>query len=191
MRSEERSSLCFEKGGKGATDKLFKFVKSCAERRGIRDFVVASTTGTTGEKASRIFKGYNLVVVTHHSGFAKPGRNELSDNHRRRMLANGAKILTGTHALSGVERAIRRKFSTLGPVELVASTYRTFGQGTKVCVEVALMAADAGLIPVNRDVISMAGTGRGADTALLLRAATSSDFFDLKIREVIAKPLDF
>jgi hypothetical protein len=76
-------------------------------------------------------------------------------------------------------------------MELVASTYRTFGQGTKVCVEIALMAADAGFLPVDRDVISMAGTGKGADTALLLRPANSSNFFDLKIREVIAKPSDF
>lgn len=191
MKSEERKSLYFEKAGEEATEMLFKFVKDCAKKRGIKDLVVASTTGATGAKASKIFKGLNLVVVTHHFGFAKSGETELTEKNRKRILANGAKIVTGTHALSGVEGAIRRKFNTLEPMELVASTYRTFGQGTKVCVEIALMAADAGLVPVDRDIISMAGTGKGADTALLLRPANSSSFFDLKIREVIAKPSDF
>jgi hypothetical protein len=191
MKSEEHKSLYFKKAGEEATEMLFKFVKDCAKKRGIKDLVVASTTGATGAKASKIFRGLNLVVVTHHSGFAKPSGTELTEKNRKRILANGAKIVTGTHALSGVERAIRRKFNTLEPMELVASTYRTFGQGTKVCVEIALMAADAGLVPVDRDIISMAGTGKGADTALLLRPANSSSFFDLKIREVIAKPSDF
>ena len=191
MKSEEYKSLYFEKAGRKATESLFKFVKDYAKKRGIKDLVVASTTGATGARASKIFKGFNLVVVTHHSGFSKPSKTELTKEHRKEILANGGKIVTGTHALSGVEGAIRRKFNTLEPLELVANTYRTFGQGTKVCVEIALMAADAGFVSVDRDIISMAGTGKGADTALLLRAANSSNFFDLKIREVVAKPSDF
>lgn len=53
------------------------------------------------------------------------------------------------------------------------------------------MAADAGLIPVDNDVVAIAGTGRGADTALLLRPANTARFFDLKIKEIIAKPSEF
>jgi hypothetical protein len=62
------------------------------------------------------------------------------------------------------------------------------GEGTKVCVEITLMAADAGLIPVDGDVVAIAGTGRGADTALRIQPVNTSRFFDLKIREIIAKP---
>ncbi len=65
------------------------------------------------------------------------------------------------------------------------------GEGTKVCVEITLMAADAGLIPVGKDVVAVAGTGNGADTALRIKPANASRFFDLKIREVIAKPFEF
>jgi len=65
------------------------------------------------------------------------------------------------------------------------------GEGTKVCVEIVLMAADAGLIPVDKDVIAIAGTGRGADTALRIKPANAARFFDLKIREVLAKPTNF
>jgi hypothetical protein len=53
------------------------------------------------------------------------------------------------------------------------------------------MAADAGLIPVDRDIVAIAGTGKGADTALRIRPANSAKFFDLKIIEVIAKPTNF
>ncbi len=189
--SFRKKTTYFEKAGKHNTDALLKIIKKYVETEDIEDIVVASTTGETGQKASRIFKGYNLVVVTHHFGFREPGRTELEEEYRRELLANGAKIFTGTHALSSVERAIRKDFGTLQPLELIANTLRIMGEGTKVCVEVALMAADAGLIPINRDVIVIAGTGRGADTALCIRPANTKNFFDLRICEIVAKPRHF
>ena len=53
------------------------------------------------------------------------------------------------------------------------------------------MVADAGLIPIDRDIIAIAGSSSGADTALLIKPANASRFFDLKIKEIIAKPKDF
>lgn len=103
----------------------------------------------------------------------------------------GVKLLAETHALSSVERAIRKNFGALLPLELIANTLRLMGEETKVCVEITLMAADAGLIPVYRDIDAIAGATTGADTALRIQAANTSRFFDLKIREVIAKPSNF
>jgi hypothetical protein len=60
----------------------------------------------------------------------------------------------------------------------------------KVCVEIAVMAADAGLIPTDCDVLCVGGTGRGADTAVVLRPAHMNHFFDLRIREILCKPSD-
>jgi len=51
------------------------------------------------------------------------------------------------------------------------------------------MAADAGLIPINKNVVCVAGTGHGADTAIVVKPAHSSNFFDLKIAEIIAMPM--
>jgi uncharacterized protein len=65
-----------------------------------------------------------------------------------------------------------------------------FGQGIKVCVEIAAMAADAGLIPAG-DVIAVGGTGRGADTAAVIAADSSNRFFNIKVREILAKPVEF
>lgn len=52
-------------------------------------------------------------------------------------------------------------FHGVYPVEIIAAALRMFGQGTKVCVEVATMAADAGMIPSGEPVIVVGGTGPG------------------------------
>ncbi|MGB9740458.1 MAG: pyruvate kinase alpha/beta domain-containing protein [Candidatus Bathyarchaeia archaeon] len=191
MSTIKRKVAYFKEAGAKNTEALLNVVKSYVEKEGIRDVVVASTTGATGAKVAKIFKGYNVAVVTHHFGFREPGQTELQEEYKREILSSGAKIFTGTHALSSVERAIRKDFGTLQPLELIANVLRLMGEGTKVCVEITLMAADAGFISVDKDIIAIAGTGRGADTALRIKPANTARFFDLKIREVIAKPQDF
>ena len=83
---------------------------------------------------------------------------------------------------------MRKKWGTYGIDEIVAQTLRLFGEGMKVCVEIALMAADAGLVRVGEPCIAIAGTGRGADTAVVLIPAHVQQFFDLRVMEVLAKP---
>ena len=187
----EKKTVYFREAGAKNTDLLLKIVRNYVEKEEINDIVVASTTGETGVKAAKIFKPRNVVVVTHHFGFREPGKIELLEENKREIIANGAKVFTGTHALSSVERAIRKDFGTLQVLEVIANVLRLMGEGTKVCVEITLMAADAGLIPVDRDVVAIAGTGRGADTALRIKPVSTARFFDLKIREVIAKPSNF
>ena len=184
----EGKTMYFERPGKENTETVLKLVKKYAEIRGTENIVVASTTGETGVKAARILRDCNVVVVTHHVGFRQPSMHELLEENRKEILENGARIFTTTHALSGVERAIRKKFETIMPLELVAHTLRLFGEGTKVCIEIAIMAVDAGLIPEGMEIIAIGGTGRGADTALVIKSASASRFFDLEVREVIAKP---
>jgi len=87
-----------------------------------------------------------------------------------------------------VGRAVRKKLGTYELEEIIAYTLRIFGEGTKVAVEIALMAADAGLISTREPCISVGGTDRGADTAILLRPAHAQNFFDIRIMEILAKP---
>jgi len=75
-------------------------------------------------------------------------------------------------------------------VEIIAQTLRLFGQGTKVCAEITLMATDAGLISMN-DVIAIGGTNVGADTACFISPAHTYTFFDLKMKELLCKPINF
>ena len=52
------------------------------------------------------------------------------------------------------------------------------------------MACDAGLIPPG-DVVAVGGTERGADTAAVIGANSSNNLFDIRVREILAKPRNF
>ena len=139
-------------------------------------------------KALKIFADYRVVIVTHTAGFQAPDTQELSSQYKAEILEKGGTILTATHAFGGVGRAVRRRFNTYQVDELIAQTLRVFGQGTKVACEIVLMAADAGLIRTDEEIVSIGGTANGADTALVVKPAHTHDFFQLKVREVLCKP---
>jgi hypothetical protein len=52
-----------------------------------------------------------------------------------------------------------------------------------------MMAADAGLIPLDKKVVSVAGSHAGSDTAMVITPSTSNRIRDLKLHEIIVKPL--
>jgi len=150
---------------------------------------VATCSGRTAFEARKHFDpSLKIIAVTHVTGYGEPNVQELSEEDRRTLQAQGVEVLTCAHAFGGVGRGVRNGIGTYQVDEIMAYTLRLFGQGTKVAVEIALMAADAGLVRTGEDVISVGGTGKGADTALVLRPATSSHLFDLRVREVICKP---
>jgi len=158
----------------------------------IRHLVVASTSGKTAlELAKMLPANFEAVCVTHHAGFGEFGKNELPESVENKLAEHGIPVLRTTHLFAGVERAIRLKVGGLGPAETIAFTYRTLGEGTKVAVEIAVMALDAGLVPYGQDIIAIAGTGSGADTAVVIRPAHSRQFFETRVKEIICKPTDW
>jgi hypothetical protein len=179
--------LFAEPGPQNTAATLARAAKRAAELGPVR-VLVASSSGETGVAALRHFPGPDLVVVTHSTGFAKPNDQELKPPNRRLLEQAGASILTAQHAFGGVGRAVRKKLGTYEIDEVIAFALRTFGQGAKVAIEIALMAADAGLVRVGEPCLSIGGTDRGADTALLLRPANAQTFFDLRVMEILAKP---
>lgn len=186
----EVKTIYFERPGPQNTDKTLKAAKKRAQELGIKHVVVATTSGETGVKAAEIFQGTGIevIVVAHQYGFLQPGKIELKKQLEEKIKSLGAKLLIGTDIFTMVPRAFRGKLGG-NPLDVVSATLRMFCQGVKVCVEIAVMAADAGLIPVDQDIIAIAGTGSGADTTIVLKPADISRMFtDLKIREIIAKP---
>jgi hypothetical protein len=181
-------SVYYDQPGPQNTARTLEVARRRAEELGIRTVLVASTRGATGVQAAQQLRGYDVVVVTHASGFHGPNTQELSPENRAAIEAAGARVLTCQHALGGIGRAVRKKWGTYTIDEIVAQTLRIFGQGMKVCVEIALMAADAGLVMVGEPCVAIAGTGRGADTAVVLVPANVEQFFDVRVMEVLAKP---
>jgi hypothetical protein len=181
-------TVYFEKPGPENTEETLKLAKARAEELDIKNIVVASTTGETGAKASKLFKGYNLIVVTHVTGFTKPDAQQLVPENRNIIENNGAKILTTAHAFGTLGRAVTKKFGTLEVDGIVSAVLRLFCQGMKVACEIACMAADAGLIRTDEEAILIGGTGSGVDTAVVLKPTNTHSFFDLAIKEIVCKP---
>ncbi|MBN1682413.1 hypothetical protein JW865_02545 [Candidatus Bathyarchaeota archaeon] len=199
----KRDILYFKEEKQENIDLLLKLVKQKAIEKGIKHIVIASTRGETGARAAEYFRGTGIqaIVVTHQVG---PSGPELTQKNEVKIRALGAKIVTCTHAFGGVSGSLRRspKMEAGKPRpepfwpayvpstgELIANVLRLFSQGMKVCFEIVVMAADAGVIPVGINVIAVGGQGRGADTAIVLKSANSSNFFDLDVEEILAKPI--
>jgi hypothetical protein len=189
----EKKTWYFDKPGPVNTVDAAKFAIGRAKELKIQTIVVASTSGKTAEIFYEAVKGseITLVVVTHVVGFTKPGEWEFSQDIARQLQKEGVKIVTGTHALSGLERALSRSPKVGGGsrTEAIAEALRrTIAVGLKVAVECVLIAADQGMIRVDREVIAVGGTASGADTVCVIQPAHTGNFFDLQVREIVAMP---
>ena len=137
--------MYFDEKGAGNTEQCVALALKTAAERNIRHIVVASGSGDT----AGLFigaKGAHVVCVTNAYGFKEPGKTKMTDAARQELCALVIRCLPQP-VLSGAERGISGKHGGVSPVELMADTLRMLGQGVKVCVEIAVMALDAGLIP--------------------------------------------
>jgi hypothetical protein len=188
MAEVESRTFYFEQPGRVNTERTLEIARARARELGLDTIVVASNSGETGVRAVQVFDGCKVIVVTHSTGFREPNLQELSDENRQAIEAAGGHVLTCQHALGGVNRAVRKKLNTYQLDEIIAYTLRILGQGVKVVAEMALMAADAGLVRTDTPVMAIAGSGRGADTAAVVVPTNAQTFFDLKIPEIVCRP---
>ncbi|MEN6395118.1 MAG: pyruvate kinase alpha/beta domain-containing protein [Methanoregula sp.] len=188
-----KNSYYFDKPGPANTKDAARFAIERAKDLNIGTIVVASTSGQTAQVFSDAMKGsgISLVVVTHVMGFSKPGEWEFSESIAQELRTQGVKIVTGTHALSGLERALSKspKVGGASRTEAIAeSLRRVIAVGLKVAVECVLIAADQGAVGIDKEVIAVGGTASGADTVCVIRPAYTASFFDLQVREIVAMP---
>ncbi len=175
--------------GKKNTRPTLKLVLKRARIEKIKYVVIASTTGATVKEFLRLKpKAIKIVCVTHHTGFFKPGYNEMSKSTENYLMKQGVVIFRATHFFGGMGRAVRLKFGGLYPDEIAANVLRIFGQGVKVAIEIAIMALDAGLIPYGKKIIAVGGTDQGADAAIVIIPAHGKNFFATKVLKIICKP---
>lgn len=185
----ETPVVYFTKPGSRNTGLVLDSARRRARQLNIKTVLVASVTGQTALKAREVLDpATNIIAVSHVTGFTEPNQQEMPTEVRQELISKGVAVLTAQHAFGGVGRGIRKKLGSYQVDEIIAYTLRIFGNGTKVAIELALMAADAGLVRTDQDVISVAGTSKGADTALVLQPSNSADFLSVKVREVICKP---
>ncbi len=186
----EKQILYFERKGGENTDQTLEAARRRAAELGIRDVVVASNHGETARRAADVFSDLkvNLIAVTISEAYRGEGWC-MTAAERKRLQDQGITVLTGLHALGdNVGTAFQQEFGGSSREEVVRETLYRFSQGMKVCVEIVLMAADAGLINMDGEVIAIGGTSSGADTAIVVKPAYAMKFREMEIREIIAKP---
>ncbi|KXA91860.1 hypothetical protein AKJ65_01715 [candidate division MSBL1 archaeon SCGC-AAA259E19] len=177
----------FSESGTENTEKTVELARKRAKELNIDEVVVASTHGKTAKRVINSFgdENTNIVVVTICEAYSEEGWT-MKDQEKKEIEGKGAKVLTCPHTLSaGIGESLENNSGAEG---IVANTLYRFSQGMKVCVEIVLMAADAGLINMNQEVLAIAGTGNGADTCVVIKPSYTRKFDELEIKEIIAMP---
>jgi hypothetical protein len=193
MSFTAKTCYYFEKPGPANTGDTAHIAVERAKELGLTTIVVASSSGKTAQIFFDAMKGsgLSLVVVTHVMGFAQPGEWEFSESIAQELRSQGVKIVTGTHAFSGLERALSRspKVGGASRTEAIAEAFRrVIAVGLKVAVECVLIAADQGVIGIDKELVAVGGTASGADTVCVIRPAYTASFLDLQVREIVAMP---
>ena len=189
----QKPIIYLESTGKENTQLVIDAAIKRAQELEIKQIVVASTTGYTALEMAKAAKGkdLNVICVSYQYGVKGDGKWEMDLDTLKELQSMGVEVVVQSHLFSGIERAISNKLGGDSRVDVISNALRSlFGQGFKVVVEITMMAADSGKIPVSpeTEVIAIGGTGHGADVAVVIRPSHSQKFFDAQIREIIAMP---
>lgn len=186
----ERTIFYFDEKGPVNTEKTLEIALNHAKEADIGTLVLASSTGDTALKLREMARdSVKIVSVTYNAGSRFKEAVSRFNQNRDTLEQKGILIVRGHHTLSGGEKALSGKYSaTLLPLNIVADTLRMFSQGVKVCVEIVIMAAEHGLVTPDEDVVVVAGSGHGADTALVMKPVFAEDMFKAKIKTLLCMP---
>ena len=199
---EVRNIAYFSSPGPQNTGAVIRLVKKRIEAGDVSRIVVASVTGQTAVRVAEEIKGKSISIIcvsgppswgTYH-GIQHPFvRGAL----REKLESLGVVIVDKTPStLSGdtIDYGLAR-YGCMPASWAVAETLEAVGgYGLKTAVEAIVMATDAGIVPPFVNAISMAGTDRGADTAILARATYSYSVFSrdsekrFQVLEMLAMP---
>lgn len=199
MTFKMREVYYFERPGPHNTDLVVEAVTKHIERSGIRDLVVASSTGKTALEFARALRDEARIVCVSDGPYRRemgfewpcmdPNAKEELENLGIIVLDSAPFILHGS-LYEGSEADVPTLTKTF------RDTLYAFGQGMKVAVEVVLCAVECGVLQPYKDVIGVGGSGDGADTAIVLRSTFPGTVFSkdktkrLEIKEILAMPLE-
>ncbi len=194
----KRQVYYFDEPGEENTPWVIEAVSQRLEDGGVRKVIVASTSGETAVEFARSLKGKAELTCVSEAPYRREWGEEwpcLKEEFRQELERLGVTIIDRVPYIfhSSVLEAARG--SGAFPERVVKETLYSFGQGMKVAVEVALTGVSCGYVTPYEDVIGVGGSGKGADTAIVLRATYPASLFDkdpakrLEIREIIAMPV--
>ena len=186
------SIIYFSSHGEVNTDETIRLARKRSEELGVSKIVVASETGLSALKALRVFRGCEVIVVSSAAGTMVEGsvigdlRIGVSDDDVfNELVGGGAKVVRGTDPLWNI--AAHTSVTDLGKLGMMF--YRVICDGLHVCVTCVLEATDTGHLKKGEEVVALAGSFVGLDTAIVATACNSVNFFsDFEVNEIICKP---
>jgi len=194
----KRQVYYFDEPGEGNTQLVIEAVSQRLEASGIKEVIVASSSGETAVKFARNLKGKAGLICVSEAPYRREWGEEwpcLKQEFRQELERLGVAIIDRAPYVFNNSVLEAARWSGALPERLVKETLYCFGQGMKVAVEVVLNAVSCGYVTPYEDVIGVGGSGKGADTAIVLRATYPACLFDkdpakrLEIKEVIAMPI--
>lgn len=209
----------FERPGPINTAEVITIAKHISPK--YEHIVVASITGDSAVKVAETIQHKTIVCVTCPQGMSwevenmqtgpfaeipelrvirdewmKKGVNKIPMNitqeNSMKLDKLQVKIVQGTIPFFGPSFSMRLHLQQVTSLDIIAKTLELISTGTLVCLECVLMAVDAGVIPENVEVLALAGTERGLDTAWTIRSCASANLFHPskggRFVELLAKP---
>jgi uncharacterized protein len=209
----------FKRPGPVNTDEVIEIVKAAASEH--EYLVVASITGDSALKLAEKIRDKEIICVTCPQGmnwevkkmgegpFAViPELGQIRDEwikqgltrvpmgitreNRERLKKLKVEVVQGTIPFFGPTFSMRVHLQKVTGLDLMAKTLELISTGTLVCLECVLMSIDAGVIPEGKEVLALAGTERGLDTAWAIKGSASSNLFHpskgARFIELLAKP---
>jgi hypothetical protein len=166
--------MYYESPGKVNLDQTLELVKEKLAELKIKDIVLATSTGFTARKALEALKGTDvkLTIVS----VDKEWWNEALNHDVIGKLEKAGHKLCFMREISPYPF-----FKTASPY--IKAAYSRLSSGLWVAVFSLFFAVDQGFVSTDKDIIAIASY----DTALVVKPATSENFLDFKIREVICK----
>lgn len=189
---QNRPTFYFDVHGEINTGKTIELAKQRVEDLGLLKVVVASETGLTALKVLDAFPDSTVIVVSSAAGTCVEGSligdlrigipdGDILDELRER----GARVVRGTDPFWNLSAHT----SLVDTAKLGMMCFKVICGGLHVCMTGMLEATDAGYLTEGEEVVALAGSFVGLDTAIVATAANSVNFFKaFEVLEIICKP---
>jgi hypothetical protein len=188
MTFQEKKITYFEQPGEINTEKTIELAVKYAKENRINTIIIGSATGKSALSLKEKAPGLNIIDVVYSAAVPYKDAIQAFEKNKKKLEEKGIIVVRCTHAFSGIDKCVFKKYSSATPHVLISDTLKLISEGTKVAVESALMAADVGAVKPKEQVLAIGGTSDGVDTCLLVEPSTTSNFFDFGIFEIICIP---
>ena len=188
---------------------IMTIAKQRAEKFDVKNVLVATNSGTSVRRAYETFgPQYKIFAVGNPASAYERGlvlHSGISEETQRSLEQKGIKVILQDQSifqkpgLSFMGVSLQEVICNVSPngrfnaISITYNVLQLFSDGPRVCLEIALMAADSGELPLDADCVSIASPSSYCDlpdAAVILRPAKSENIFkgELRIKDVVLCP---